>query len=374
MADTSGLLGEVPVILMDKSTDLIEIVNIENLYKFKKENYLIWSVKKFKNKFIPTWAEIKEVKKIKSDKRPFHLADSKNWLLATEDTKIVMTTNCIISIQNIRKTTTLFSVGFPYSDLLDIQNTESHAAEPGETIPYSSLIGNRYCDICEKIVACQRYNFYHYRHCLVCPDYDLCEDCYQQGFQNPPHQRDHNMKREYGYTIVDYINAKNIEIAEKGLLNFRDPIRYYSLPVKSLVDAQEKLLLADKTGYNAHIDIGNTLTYITLDTSYEAMEEEFELATTGQPFSNRKYGIILRDRYISEYRSAPFLHLRNDRFNGRRHLLPHGENVFVGNFLRHSYLIGEHYMFNADLEYVYQVKTDTGYFQAGLGGLVVCNR
>lgn len=374
MTDTSGLLGEVSVILMDKSTDLIEICSIENLYKLKKDNYHIWSVKNFKNELIPTWAEIKDVKKIKSDKRPFHLANSKNWLLATEDTKITMKNNSIISIQNIRKTSSLFSAGFPYSDLLDINNAENHAADPGESIQYSSLVSNRFCDICEKIVSCQRYSFYHYRHCLVCPDYDLCEDCFQQGFQNPPHKKNHNMKREYGYKIGDYINAKDIEIAEKGLLNFRNPIRYYSIHVRSFVDAQSKLLLANKTGYNAHIDIGNTLTYITFDTSYEAMEEEFELATSGQPFSKRKYETLIRDRYISEYCSVPFLHLRNDRFNGRRHLLPHGDNVFVGNFLRHRYLIGDHYMFNADLEYVYQVETDTGYYQAGLGGLVVCNR
>lgn len=374
MTDTSGILGEIPVILMDKSTDLIEICSVQNLYYLKKDNYLIWSVKKFKNKLIPAWAEIKEVKKIKSSCRPFHLANSKNWILATEDTKFAMKTNCIISIQNIRKTTPLLSSGFPYSDLLDIQNVENHAAEPGEAIPYSTLIGNRYCDICEKMVACQRYSFLHYRHCLECSDYDLCEDCYQQGFQNPPHKREHRMKKEYGYTMGDYINAKEIEVAERGLLNYRDPIRYYSLPVKSFVDAQAKMLLADKTGYNAHIDIGNVLTYITLDTSYEAIEEEFQLTTSGQPFSNRKYEMIMRDRYISEYRSAPFLHLRNDRFNGRRHLLPHGDNVYVGNLLRHSYLIGEHYMFNADLEYVYQVKTDTGYYQAGLGGLIVCSK
>lgn len=370
----AGILGEIPVILMDKSTDLIEITNVESLYSLKKDKYLIWSVKKFKNQLIPTWAEIKEVKKIKSTLRPFHLANSKNWILATEDTKIAMKTNCIISIQNIRKTSPLLSIGFPYSDLLDVKNSEKYAPEAGEAIPYSTLIGNRYCDICEKIVACQRYSFFHYRHCLVCPDYDLCEECHQQGFQNPPHKKNHEMKKEYGYTIGDYINAKDIKVAEQGLLNFRDPIRYYSLHVKSFVDAQAKLLLADKTGYNARIDTGNVLTYITLDTSYEAMEEEFELATTGQPFSNRKYEMIIRDRYISEYRSAPFLHLRNDRFNGRRHLLPHGSNVFVGNFLRHSYLIGEHYMFNADLEYVYQIKTDTGYYQAGLGGLIVCSK
>lgn len=368
----AGILGEIPVILMNKFTNLIEIVSVNNLYYLKKQNYLIWSVKKFKNKIIPTWAEIKEVKKIKSSLRPFHLANSKNWLLATEDIKLLTTTNCIISIQNIRNSTPLFSVGFPYSDLLNLTNVEDVSVEPGETIPYGTLIGNRYCDICDKIVACQRYNFYHYCHCLECPDYDLCKQCYDQGFLNPPHKKTHKMRKEYGYTMGDYINAKDIETAEIGLLNKRDPIRYYSIPVGSFIDTQAKLLLADKTGYNAQIDIGNVLTYITLDTSYEAMEEEFELATTGRPFNNRKYEMIIRDRYISHYRSVPFLHLRSDRFNGRRHLLPHGENVFVGNFLRHSYLIGEHYMFNSDLEYVYQIKTDTGYYQAGVGGLIVC--
>lgn len=374
MTDISGILSEMPIILMNKSTNLIEIYSVEHLYYLNKNNYFIWSVKKFKNKLISTWADIKEVKKIKTTLRPFHLANSKNWILATEDTKLITKTNCIISIQNVRKTTPLLSVGFPYSDKINIKNTDNHSPEPGEIISYKSLIGNRFCDICEKTLACQRYNFYHYRHCLECPDYDLCDECYKKGYINPPHKKVHNMIKKYGYTIGDYINSKNIDIAECGLLNERDPIRYYSLCVKSFVDTQAKFLLADKTGYNAHIDIGNVLTNITLDTSYEAMKEEFELATNGQPFNNRQYETIINNRYISEYRSVPFLHLSTDRFNGRRHLLPHGNNVYVSNFLRHLYLINEDYIFNANLDFVYQVKTNTGYYQAGLGGLIIYSK
>lgn len=373
MKNNCGILANTPIILMNKDTNLLEIYTVEKLHDMEEpDNFLIWSIKKYKNTFIPCWSKIKKVNKIKSDLRPFHLANSKNWLLATEDTKLLMKTNCIISIQNIRKNTPLLSIGYPYSDILPIQNGENCAAEPGEHISFSDIIGNRYCDICEIMIASKRKSFTHYYHCDECEDYDLCNKCFKDGYLNPPHKKTHKMTKHFGYNLGDYINAKNCSDAQKGLLNFRDPIRYYSIPVKNFVDTQAKMLLADKTGYNACIDMGNTLSFITLDTSFEAMEEEYDLTTNGQALSNRKYEMIVRDRYIMEYRSVPFLHLRSDRYNGRRHLLPHGNDVYVGNFMRQSYLIGEHYTFNNKLEYVYQIDTESGYFHAGIGGLVVC--
>jgi hypothetical protein len=369
----SGIFNDMPVILLNKITDLIEIKTIEDLYYCDINKYYIWSVKKFNNKIISTWADIIKIKKIKSKLRPFQLANSKNWLLATEDTKLLLNTKNITLIQNIRISTPLYSTELPYSNKLEITNCENYAPEPGEYISHSSIIGNKYCDVCDKVLACLKNSFCHYRHCLDCPDYDLCETCYQKGFINNNHKKNHTMNINYGYNINDYINAKNIDKSEIGLHNFRDPLRYYSIKIESFIDAQSKLLLAYKNGYDSYVDLGEVLTYISFDISYEALEEEYELKTNGQPFNKIKYQMIVNDRYKKEYKSVPFLHLRTNRFNGRRHLLPFGNNIYVNNFFRYNTLIGEHYIYNSELDYVFQIETNTGYYQAGVGGLIICN-
>lgn len=372
-----GLLADTPITIMDKD-QMIDVISIEQLYRLKHwDDVLIWSVKKVGKQLVSTWTKLKSVIRFKTEQRPFQIMNNRNWLQGTQGIKLALKGEGCIRMENIKHTTPLLSVELPYSDVFDLSGIINTQPEPGEYIEPISEMGNRECDICDCVLSCPRRTISTYYHCLICPNYDLCEKCHDEGYINEGHTSDHKMRKRYGYSLKEQINANNCNDAEKALFNLRDPYRYWSIEIFDPVDAQIKMILAEKAGYFGQLAMGNVLTYMNFDSSFEAINEEYLLTLPENEvlenvaISTRYYNKQLHEKYNKEFRVAPFIALRSNRYNGRRHLLAHGEGVYVGNFCRYSFLVGEHYVFNANLEHVYMLSTESGYFQCGIGGLIV---
>ena len=390
--DDPCILGSMPIILMNRRTNLIEVISIENFYlknrissikkhlsKYKYENlydfedYLVWSVKIIEDKIIPTWTKIKSISMVKTKLRPWHLINCYNNIICTENTMFLLKTGNKVLINNIKENTKLYETDIPFSDSFPINFLENTQPDGGEIINDDIRDNIVSCNICNKLLLDGTNIVYPYFHCCDCSDYDICEDCLNMGYKYASHDEEsHEIIKRYGYDMNTMLNNGIIEQSEKKLLNMRDPHRYFSILLDGFVDTQQKMILAKKCGYNAKIELENVLTYLSFDTSYDAIEEEFYYTNPSSTLNVNKYSNIIKDNYTTEFRSKPFLSLRSNRYNGRAHMFPFGNGVYVGNLFRHSYLVGEHYIYNSNIEYMFQIKTESGYFQCGIGGLILC--
>jgi hypothetical protein len=376
----SGILGFLPIII--KTLGIIRVITIENLYQYNYyDDILIWANNE--------WVPLKSIERRKINKKIYRISNPYNWIFLTEDSRLMLENGEIKGVSEIKKDTKLFQVPYPLNDSLelpdpadffDIQKTQSVPISDGESIKTKSghsmksiatipdpPYNDNFLDFVIYII--NRYNLTQMKEELVCFKckylnearisdefcYDMCEE-------------EENLDPIF-YFLDFYNNSNNIKNSKNALLLFRNNLEPNRILVWSFLEMQKIMILAKKVGYDPKIPISNAPNNIRFNLNYMTYKEDFNYFATN--LSMEDYNHFLNDYFPEQNLIYPSFISKNKAYD--TNLPQHDPNKVEGPpvFIEKDGSSYVKYIFDYDKDYIYNIKTTTGFFNAGVGRLII---
>jgi hypothetical protein len=288
-------------------------------------------------------------------------------LVVREVSAIVMEYLATEVVQNITRRSHLASCPIPLSKLIDSSDI--------------SLYDRIGCDMCkneydEGVPDPERYselilNVFGEYECKQCEQYNLCAQCYSHT-KTHNHRARHNFRRVKVYSYQDLLNA----IDGTPFKRYID-IRYgraRMVPTWGGVNTQELLLLLKRIDNRPRIDYGDENNHIFFKANYSRI-----LAYHSKPeLSYRKYG-----QFINRWMPKRFVVSTFCSFSPTVQCEPNGKSLLPSQVdaivaaaelpreKRHQ--VCSFNVFNSKKDTVYEVHTQNGFYQAGIGTLVLAD-
>ena len=375
----SGIIGSMPLII--KKDDLIRIMNIEDVYDYHTilSHIRIWSNE--------GWSQIEDIKKERTEKKIYRVSNTYNWIYITEDAKFLLNNNELIEVKNIKKDSNLFQVDFPKSEVLDLPdpNIFGKIPEKRKIIPVSEfdrkeiINGNIKITRGPKIIHNKSEVYFIDRVVDLFMPLKVFRDelpCFECPLLERGEQSEESCN-DYCYNHIDilynlyldcYINSKDKEAAKQALLLFRNNFEPYRILVWDFNRMQKIMILASKVGFDPRSpDSGNPM-YIRFKLTLESYREDMAYAGN---ISEEDFQELLRDYYPKKY-IVYSLYRKDNRAYDTRTPSDHTNPLkYVCMVLKEDGTSEYKYIFDYKKEYVYDIKTENGFYQAGVGKFIL---
>lgn len=310
----AGVIGIVPVIIKHK---LVHVIPIRKLYACPNlKDIKIWTNK--------GWMPIIGIEREKTCQKIYRISNCYNWLYATGDCELLLENEDTIRFSNVVENTKLFQMNYPESRVFFLPVPKNI-----EPVPF-------------KIMS--------------------IEDAIERS-------------EEDIHNLTDYINCSNLKAAKQAFLNHRNNLQPNITIVWDFIELQQKMLLAEKTGFQPRIVQSSLPNSLRFKSSYEDVKHDYEYLNqdaidfkTGETIHlsyNYTYEDYLKEMnevYSEKYLSYP-LFLEE---SGAWDLFEYKRNEF-NTPLREW----RKPLFEYSKQFIYQIKTGNGFYQAGVGKLVI---
>ncbi len=342
----SGILGINPIIVQTKD-GCIKIIPIKNLnLEHSKYNDL----KVFSKK---DWVEIRKIQREKTTKKVYRVSNCYNWLYATEDCKLLLAGNKTTQISEIKSDTPLYQIEYPQSNALDMPMPKNLEPVPHKISSIEDVISK---------------------------------------------------EEQRNYKLIDHVNCKKIDAAKQAFLNERHNIQPNTTTVWTFVELQEKMILAEKVGFVPKITKSSSPFSIRFKSSYEDLKYDYlylqpqylkeydpknknlkEIQKTTE-YTYESYENEMKQLYSEKFTSNPLLRIGYalydipddsilEKFKTSMEVYPQflneSEQKWVQSIINWKKPFSP--LFHYKKNYVYNIITDTGNFQVGVGKLIAIN-
>ncbi|MDD1777808.1 MAG: hypothetical protein LUQ65_06515 [Candidatus Helarchaeota archaeon] len=309
-----GIIGISPIIV---KRELVHVIPIKKLYDCPRLDGLkIWT----KN----AWEPIIEVRREKTSQKIYRISNCYNWLYATEDCKLLLENNDTIQVSKVVEDTKLFQIRYPESRVYSLPIPKNIEPEPHKLISIEDVDDRRGKDI---------------------------------------------------HDLTDYINCKNIEAAKQAFLNRRNNLQPNITLVWNFTELQQLMMLAEKVGFQPRIPTTSLPSWLRFKSSYEDIKYDCEylnqdtidfktgaVVPLSNPYTHEDYIKDMRELYSGTYVKYPLFH----EDSGLWDLFVYQRSQFDKPLKEWRKPI-----FDYNRHYIYQIRTPTGFYQAGVGKLVV---
>jgi hypothetical protein len=309
-----GIIGLSPIIIRRK---LVHVMPIKKLYVCPRlEGLKIWTNK--------DWEPIIEVIREKTSQKIYRISNCYNWLYATEDCKLLLENNDTIQVSKVVADTKLFQIRYPESSVYSLPIPKNIEPEPHKLMSIEDIEDRNDEDI---------------------------------------------------HDLTDYINCKNIEAAKQAFLNTRNNLQPNITLIWNFTELQQKMMLAEKVGFQPRIPTTSEPNHLRFKSSYEDMKYDREYLNqdtidfkTGKiihlidNYTHEDYIKEMREIYSETYLSYPLFHEESGLWD----LLDYKRSQFKTPLKEWRKPI-----FDYNRHYLYQIRTPTGFYQAGVGKLVI---
>lgn len=309
-----GIIGLSPILIKRK---LVQVIPIKKLYACPHlEDLKIWTNK--------DWEPIIEVTREKTSQRIYRISNCYNWLYATEDCELLLENSDTIQVSKMVAETKPFQMHFPESSVYSLPIPKNIEPEPHKLMSIEDLEDRNHEDI---------------------------------------------------HDLTDYINCKNIEAAKQAFLNCRNNLEPNLTIVWNFTELQQKIMLAEKVGFQPRIPTSSLPNHLRFKSSYEDLKYDHEYLNqpmidfkTGKTillsynYSQEDYLKEMRELYPESCLSYPLFH----EDSGLWDLLFYKREEFNKPLKEWRKPI-----FDYKRHYVYQIRTPCGFYQAGVGKLVI---
>ena len=309
-----GLIGISPIIV---KRELVHVMPIKKLYGCPRLDGLkIWTNK--------DWEPIIEVIREKTSQQIYRISNCYNWLYATEDCKLLLENNDTIQVSKVVEDTKLFQIQYPISSVYALPIPKNIEPEPHKLMSIEDVDDRSGEDI---------------------------------------------------HDLTDYLNCKNIEAAKQAFLNRRNNLQPNITLVWNFTELQQLMMLAEKVGFQPRIPKTSEPNHLRFKSSYEDIKYDCdylnqdaidfktgEVVHLSNSYTPEDYIKDMRALYAETYLRYPLFH----EDSGLWDLLVYKRSQFDKPLKEWRKPI-----FDYHRHYVYQIRTPNGFYQAGVGKLVV---
>lgn len=242
-----------------------------------------------------------------------------------------------------------------------------------------------------------------YYTCEECKDFDLCIACYHEINNNNiervkylnrweeliDHDTKHKLKYIKKYTGIDILNSDNKKLTKEYLLQRKNNIEPFRLITWNFHDAQMNYMYGDKSGMKIIVPQSNMPGQIYYNFKYSNYIKNSKYSgTTRKSTTYNKYIESLRKNSPKKYVCKKFIKYNSsvetssvndivyDPYNYRKDVpwtLTYPEPNALGRKCNNAGPMNEridmYYNYREDV--LYSIITENGYFQAGLGKLII---
>lgn len=312
----TGVIGTSPVIIKQK---LVQVIPISELYTHSTFNDIkIWTNEE--------WMPIIGVEREKTTQKINRISNCYNWLYATEDCELLLENNDIIHLSDVVEDTKLFQMNYPISNILYLSIPENTEPEP---------------------------------HKLVDIDEAL------------------SMEKD-NISLTDYINCKNFQAARQAFLNERGNLEPNTTAIWNFIELQQKMMLAEKVGFQPRIMQTSMPNCLRFKSSYEDIKYDYkylnmdainsktgEVVHISRDYTYEEYLKEMSEIYSESYLVYPLF----QEESGAWDLFFYKRSDFKKPLIE-----WREALFDYNNDYIYQIKTDNGFYQAGVGKLIIKNK
>jgi len=309
-----GTIGISPVLVKH---ELVHVIPIWKLYRCPHLDQLkIWTNK--------GWAPIIEVMREKTSQKIYRISNCYNWIYATEDCELLLENNDTIQVSKVVEDTKLFQIHYPESRIYSLPIPKNIEPEPLKLMSIE--------DIEDRI------------------DEDI-------------------------HDLTDYINCKNIDAAKQAFLNTRNNLQPNITIVWNFTELQQKMILAEKVGFQPRIPTTSLPNHLRFKSSYEDFKYDHEylnqdmidfktgkIVKVSYSYTHEDYVKEMKEAFSEAYLSYPLFH----EDSGLWDLLDYKRSDFDTPLKEWRKPI-----FDYIKHFIYQISTPIGFYQAGVGKLVL---
>jgi len=362
-----------PLIVKFNYPNALEKVQVLYPHNLKVNSHLLWTHL--------GWTEITSVteEKLNTNLNLYSLHNRYNWLHATEDTKIVQEeadskantyTLSDIDIRDIQPTNRLLNMPFPLSLNIDVPPLLYYPNVYDQEIDQFNPPPNIYCDNCETVIQPNEDVF----HCQQCLDFDLCVHCHVDlDIGHLPH---HKLKLYLGEDVQSYINMKSFASCHRYWNQMfrvcQSDQALYPLWSYSGRITQMRYMTMFKAGFNASIQLSSvnlgkgqdwfSPVSLLLPTK-KYLENAHSINYIVQPFNTLASSSVASSSVASSS-------VASSSFASAYNLSDWSEDDI--NFHINNKTNGV--IFNREEHSVYRIQTANGYYQAGIGRLILSDK
>jgi hypothetical protein len=378
------VLADTPLTVRRRATGEISVRAVEDLAEDHKSYDALTHL---------GWTPILRVVARPSDKDMYSLHNRESWINVESDTQFLL---CDADMKEKQKYLTdllivkgAVAIILSYLDTEVIQNItrktvlmKCRIPQPCLTDKVNSTPNKRI--VCRRCPSSTSKDLNVYRSCVECPNYNLCMQCYGNCKVEAEHTDLHPFRLSRKYNNAEMLNTNNNETlkeylaADKTVTTSVTGDYWYRL-VGTAVGIQEWFLLLKRSGFRPHVDRANRPTSITYKLTYKFWL--YTVSKTKKDFSYAQYRRVLETispvRYVVWRFSRLPTGVQFDRFistifiyddekqEQRRTELRIEEDNDKGHKEQCTAI------FDSRKDVVYEVHTQNGFYQAGIGSLVL---
>jgi hypothetical protein len=374
-----GVIGDTPIFF--KVNELVHVYPIKDVYKIFpmfRDTLLVWTSK--------GWSKILRFHKVKKDSTEelCKLVNNKNILYAMGDTKIKLRNASYLD--NYTFVGALCMHGRSgLDDKLFIKDSPMSRIIDQKHLKLDQLIDPMdytECDMCRKPV-----NYTIHWHCTECPDFDLCLKCHEKNPEHIYHKKSHNMQfiiTNRNTAIINYdVGGKELDIEKAkiilesyGVINSHMARSYNSF--ENFIKMQTAMVLGRLSNTDVKLKIFNGfIVSINQLFGYRSFKKDYvdnkdminDAKNLDPEIKTWKKSYDSYMKHLKKYFSKNFI---------RKSLSysPNSKENIVDKLYKKDKVFGRSptIRFHTKNDRIYHIETETGDYQAGVGGLIILSQ
>ncbi|MFW9878993.1 MAG: hypothetical protein ACFFG0_38430, partial [Candidatus Thorarchaeota archaeon] len=155
----------------------------------------------------------------------------------------------------------------------------------------------------------------------------------------------------------------------QAFLLFRNNLEPYRVIVWNFLEMQKILILGSKVGYVPKFPDTIDPMYVRFKLSFESLREDFSYIQ--KPFTKEQYIKFMEDHYSNRLFVYPLTKLHGKAYDIREEKNNQESLTDVNNITTNNGKTQELHVFNYKKDKIYNILTEDGFYQAGVGRLLI---